>query len=703
MTPEACLSQMSVNHAVFEDVGLLVFDECHLLHSGEEGRGRRALDAMLCVLNFGALAPEANYLFLSAMMKNTAEVAGWISQLTGQKCLSLALPWKPTRQLRGSVVYGHERVNALSARLAQARSRGKTSAPSKSDKESLGAKPLGLFSLKQTWATRDTKDYALLKLLDQNVLLGASKFWHLTPNSGVVASAIAAAAAQTGIKTLIFFQTIRNAVSATEKLEAELGAASIALRQDESVWLETAALEMGGMEHLYLRVDDGSVLSPAVVHHGLLLPEERYVCESLYQRPDGVRVMAATSTVAQGMNFPSELVIIAEDSRFDEAKNRREVLGAQELLNAAGRAGRAGQNANGIVLVVPGRVVGINFKDAMIGNHWSALQTVFGQSDQCLDIDDPLTAVVDRVHANVDAAGEVERYAIARLASPGAASGTTEQLSKAIDGSLAAFRARQRNDEEWIKSRIATAAQFHAAQAPEAEEKLAEVQVASTMGLPLTVVSRLSESLKSIQADRNTRISHWRKWFFDWLVENPDLLDQVFRPETLTDLFGTSFERLDSASKRTAFAVPLLRKMTQSWMHGHPLRDLELALGVDAEKLKACTGARKFVLRAVPELAYLFNVPALLVQRQQATSIGPQAEMPAAIGQLGRCVRQGFRNYEQAALSYLLRTARLSRRQLHQQYALIKGRLENGGKGEKWDAVVARVEAASLAELNSRA
>jgi hypothetical protein len=61
-------------------------------------------------------------------------------------------------------------------------------------------------------------------------------------------------------------------------------------------------------------------------------------------------------------------VIIAEDSRFDQAKDRREVLQAQELLNAAGRAGRAGQNANGIVLVIPGKVVGIDLKDATIGS-----------------------------------------------------------------------------------------------------------------------------------------------------------------------------------------------------------------------------------------------------------------------------------------------------------------------------------------------
>lgn len=176
---------------------------------------------------------------------------------------------------------------------------------------------------------------------------------------------------------------------------------SIKLTNEEREWLATSKLEIGGIDHLFIDVDEGNLVSPCVVHHGLLLPEERQLCESLYQRADGATAMAATSTVAQGMNFPSELVIIAEDSRFDEAKDRREVLQAQELLNAAGRAGRACQNANGIVLVIPGKVVGIDIDDAKIGGHWAELRKVFGQSDQCLEIDDPLTAILDRIHAAV--------------------------------------------------------------------------------------------------------------------------------------------------------------------------------------------------------------------------------------------------------------------------------------------------------------
>src|SRR3954469_11875133 len=83
MTPERCLAMLSFAPDAFQDVGLLVFDECHLL-SPESGRIRRALDAMLCVLGFNHVAPKADMLFLSAMLKNGQEFGTWIEQLTGR-------------------------------------------------------------------------------------------------------------------------------------------------------------------------------------------------------------------------------------------------------------------------------------------------------------------------------------------------------------------------------------------------------------------------------------------------------------------------------------------------------------------------------------------------------------------------------------------------------------------------------------------
>ena len=203
-----------------------------------------------------------------------------------------------------------------------------------------------------------------------------------------------------------------------------------------------------------------SLTERAVVHHGFLLPEERHLCESLFKRTDGVSVLAATSTLAQGMNLPSELVIIAEDSRFDQTQGARELLKAQELLNAAGRAGRPGENANGIVLVVPGKVIGINSSEMTIRTPLDdVLQKVLGQSDQCLDIDDPLTALLDRIHSGLDQTGELERYCVGRFSTVGgnADERSPEQLSHAIKSSLWGYKARRNGDKAWMESRISAA------------------------------------------------------------------------------------------------------------------------------------------------------------------------------------------------------------------------------------------------------
>jgi hypothetical protein len=112
---------MALQPDVFADLGLIVFDECHLLHPREEDRSRRGLDAMLAILNLSQVAPEADLLLLSAMMKNTAEIAGWLKYLTERECLTLDLAWKPTRQVRGCVVYPAEQIGSLNEMLAKAR------------------------------------------------------------------------------------------------------------------------------------------------------------------------------------------------------------------------------------------------------------------------------------------------------------------------------------------------------------------------------------------------------------------------------------------------------------------------------------------------------------------------------------------------------------------------------------------------------
>ena len=95
------------------------------------------------------------------------------------------------------------------------------------------------------------------------------------------------------------------------------------MTDEEARWRALAVEEMGAAEHCYLQLDDEGVpRTGAASHHSLLLREERELHEALFKRRDGIDAIFATSTLAQGMNLPSEVVIISGDSRLTPMPTR---------------------------------------------------------------------------------------------------------------------------------------------------------------------------------------------------------------------------------------------------------------------------------------------------------------------------------------------------------------------------------------------
>jgi helicase len=80
-------------------------------------------------------------------------------------------------------------------------------------------------------------------------------------------------------------------------------------------------------------------------HNSNLTREERIVVEQSFRDPNGpVRVLAATTTVAAGINTPASTVILAENEFIGEDGRAFTVA---EYKNMAGRAGRLGFNERG--------------------------------------------------------------------------------------------------------------------------------------------------------------------------------------------------------------------------------------------------------------------------------------------------------------------------------------------------------------------
>ncbi|CAN7588658.1 DEAD/DEAH box helicase [Acidovorax sp. LjRoot194] len=568
MTPERCLALMGFEPRLFESVGLIVFDECHLLHAIDTERAKRAVDSMLCVLNAVELAPKADMLMLSAMMSNATQIAGWLQSVMNRPCLALSMNWKPTRQVRGCLVYPRSEVDAMTTLARSLKASATTSAPPQKAKRQMLARPQGFFGLKQTWDTTNRVDYALLPLLDQSVQLTLSPHWKLTPNANNVAAAIGSAAVDRGssqvLKTLIFCQTTVNANSTAEYTRERLGKNSIQLSTEENQLFELALQEVGSTDSLYIAVSSKKeVTSSALPHHARLLPAERHLHESLYRRKDGIHVLAATSTLAQGMNLPSQIVLIAGDSRFDAANNQLERLQAHELLNAAGRAGRAGESSYGFVLVIPSKVVYFDNSVGLIHSHWTSLKEIFSQADQCLAIEDPLAPILDSIHSHEQNHAAVD-YLLRRLP-VGDSDETTEVKSRAmLSRTFNAYLKSLSGDQDWLGSRVAAAILAKAKLANTDEDCDWSHVLAAKFGIQASTLRSLEEHLKSPPSD--TSVNGWVRWLFDWLMSEPGAFIEMTRQESLETLFGSKFSALTTPEERGAFAIPkLLRSLKHGW------------------------------------------------------------------------------------------------------------------------------------------
>ncbi|QCU79401.1 DUF3516 domain-containing protein [Citricoccus sp. SGAir0253] len=84
------------------------------------------------------------------------------------------------------------------------------------------------------------------------------------------------------------------------------------------------------------------------VHHAGMLPKYRRLVERLAQ--EGLlKVICGTDTLGVGINVPIRTVLITALSKFDGERTR--ILNAREFHQIAGRAGRAGYDTSGLVVV----------------------------------------------------------------------------------------------------------------------------------------------------------------------------------------------------------------------------------------------------------------------------------------------------------------------------------------------------------------
>ncbi len=694
MTPERCLTMLAFSPDVFKDVGLLVFDECHLMHPKErEGSTRRSIDAMLCLLAFLRNVPETDVLLISAMISNAEELAAWIQDLTGRTAVAQTLSWKPTRQAKGCVVYPSDQIKKLNKLIAPEAHKNQQSIAA-DVKRQLRATPHGMFSLFQTWKTTNVEDYALLDLLGEDVKIEAakskysrngSKSVYLTPNRNGVAGAIAARSADAGIKTLVFAQTIPFCTSIQKQAQEAMRPRTVMFNNEEAESYELAVMELGGAAHSYCT--PGSL---AGCHHGALLPVERQVIESLFKRSDGMNLLVATSTLAQGMNLPGQLVVIAGDDRFDVELNRMELLETHELLNAAGRAGRAGQAAEGMVILVPGKVVAYDVQSHTITEHWMELQRIFSNSDQCLALEDPLEAILDRIHDASSLDRSDDSYLLRRL--PIKITEGTDSARSLLASSFAAFRKQTAGDHEWIAARIEAALSQRQQLCGSEEDFSWEHELAAATGvLRAHDIRSLATKLKATTDEPLGDVKMWVGWGLSWLEENPAAMADIFRPVTIKSVFGASYEEYAASTDCALALLATIRKSIPLWLEGAPLNQLDrLLTGTEPKK---CDAAREWAFRLAPELGYFFGIVTQTYKMMMTAEDGEAPDLPISFLKLPRCIREGFDTPSKLALHQAM-GAVVPRVEVHRTWREIQFDVDVLGDYEKWQDVVQTIKQA---------
>lgn len=600
MTPERCLAMLSFAPEAFKNVGLLVFDECHLL-SPAAGKIRRALDAMLCVLAFQSVAPNADMLFLSAMLENGKDLSNWIASLTGRKSIEIILPWKPSRQARGVVVYQQEEViaarsSALLIQNSENESSGKVAKGlRKSAGRALTVQPYALWGLQHNWLIDGIALVVTKRISDRLVTLAGRLFgqWiRVTPNANNVAAHIAATSARNGMKTIVFVNTKQDAVTVASDIAAEVRREVKPSEAETRKW-EALAVELGGLKHSLVPGP-----SSAVPHNGAMLKLERDICESLFRRPDGASAIVATPTLAQGLNLPAQLAILAGDKRADA--NGREDLKAHELLNAAARAGRAGHLANGLVLLVPDPMVLFGKASVVEVDAQEKLKSILPKDDHCVLLSDPLEVVLDRLNSGQQDDQDVRylanRFSVINEASP-IQGGHVFDLKK----SMGAFMAAQRGAEAIFTNKVESFRKLVSDSASPGLDVSAAL-LATQSGLSANLINKLRETLRAQLATLPNDIAGWVTWTVDWLAN-----DDVARDGLLGDAGNTVKSSVGGATK-----VPFNgRHVTQmlpgllAWIEGRPLRDIEIALGGEPDnktsrKKRLCPRARELVVGIVP-------------------------------------------------------------------------------------------------------
>jgi len=318
VTPEKFDALLRYMPELEEDIGLIIIDEGHIVDPNE--RGLR-FEFFLHRLLQRYRDKDCRFLFISAVLPNAQEFTEWI---TGSPDQLVQSDWRPSRLMLGKLTWNGKR-----ARI---------------DYTHIGRRTFG----------QDCFVPRFIEVHECRGLPGVGMRRLPFPKNAQEAFALTALLfAQEGT-TLVFVPQQRMAEpfgkTLLEALKIQKSLAQASDKDFEIPFpLETEDVrqrckqiiesEMGIDSPLLNFLNNGFL-----IHHGGLPQRVRVAIEDLV-RADGIRLIVATTTLAQGVNLPIKTVLVRGLQH-----GYRSLVNPLSFWNICGRAGRAGKENEGQIL-----------------------------------------------------------------------------------------------------------------------------------------------------------------------------------------------------------------------------------------------------------------------------------------------------------------------------------------------------------------
>ena len=317
MTPEKLASRLrSDEQKLLDEFGLFVLDEAHLVADGDRGW---SFENTISRLHSLTAETSHRMILLSAALGGTASVHTWLG--TESTAEATTNTWRGPRRLHATYTYREDEASAVVH------------------------PPQG----KQRVPRTVTDLYGRVDLyVDESAAIASreAKIGHVTatpssrkpPSRAKQLLPIVELAAESG-PVLVVHATKRAAERLAEEIAKtrEVTEATLAI-------VQLTEQRMGAGHSLV-----GALRRGVAYHHAALPADVQAEIEDAV-RQGAIDIICATSTLTEGVNLPVRTVIISERGYYDGTEFHT-LIDAAALMNAAGRAGRAGRETEGWVVV----------------------------------------------------------------------------------------------------------------------------------------------------------------------------------------------------------------------------------------------------------------------------------------------------------------------------------------------------------------